>query len=118
MNPALRFNNSYLMDAEIRQIVLWPCRIVPSAFRQSNKAVGLSARKYLTVAVWPANFDADYLRAASKSEMQAHIIIRDVAGAAAHLLNIFVIADNHGNLGADAVSVGLRSSRDHTQPMI
>src|SRR6476659_2283168 len=105
------------MDAEIRQIVLWRFRILPLTFRQRDKAIGFYTRKNFTVTIRPTNFDATYLRAASKPEMQAHIIIGDVAGPAAHLLNVFAIACNHGNFGANSVSIGLCPPRDHAQPM-
>src|SRR6185437_3964613 len=49
---------SYLMDAEIRQIVLWLFRILPLTFRQRDKAIGFYTRKNFTVTIRPTNFDA------------------------------------------------------------
>src|SRR5229473_6198450 len=58
-----------------------------STFNQGNETIRASTLENFNVAIRPSNLDALHLYAASKPEMKPHIITRDIAGAAAHLLH-------------------------------
>ena len=92
--------------------------ILAPAFEQRDEAIGGAAGKRFSITIGPANFNAAYHCAASKSEVQAHIVIGDVAGATANLLLVFVIIRNNHDLGADTIPIRLRSAGDHAEPMI
>src|SRR5262245_66299530 len=53
----------------------------------------------------PEDFDTLDFRRGADSEMQAHIILGDVAAAAAHLVHLLHHGGQHGYACADAVAV-------------
>ena len=85
----------------------------PSTFGQCEEAIGASARENFALAVRPSNLDAIDLIAASQAKMEPHIVVRDVAGAAAYLLSQFMATCNNCNLGANSIAIRLCTSRDH-----
>src|SRR5207302_9479840 len=87
--------------------------ILYANFGHSNEAIRAPTREGFAVAIRPSDFDATHVGAASEPEVKSHIIIRDIAGAAAHLLYTFVTFNNNRDPCADAISIGPSSFCDH-----
>src|SRR5262245_12539671 len=79
------------------------------ALFQRGDLVGFQIFEGFFSSARPEDFDTLDFRRGADSEMQAHIILGDVAVAAAHLVHLLQPGGHHGDAGANAVAVRFSS---------
>src|SRR6266851_7089940 len=85
---------------------------------QSVDGIGGKVFKSLHQAAGPANLDPVDLSGGAEAEMDAHVVIGNVAGAAAHFVNESARARFYGDLRADAVAVGFDPDCPKGDPVV
>src|SRR5216683_2966269 len=91
---------------------------LPTAFLQRVDGIGGKVFKSLDQAAGPAHLHPINLCRSAEAEMDAHVVIGNVAGAAAHFVNKSARARFHGNASADAVAVGFDPNRPKGDPVV
>src|SRR6185369_8766698 len=77
------------------------------AFFDGQDFIDARARDLIHDAARPADFDQINLRPLLQAEVQAHVVLRNVAAAAAHFVYLRQVAGDNFDLRADAVAVAL-----------
>src|SRR5713101_6624661 len=85
---------------------------------QSVDGIGGKIFKSLDQTTGPAHLHPINLCRSAEAEMDAHVVIGNVAGAAAHFVNKSARARFHGNASADAVAVGFDPNRPKGDPVV
>src|SRR5262245_37223452 len=88
------------------------------ALFQRDDLVGFQIIEGFFSSARPEDFDTLDFRRGADSEMQAHIILGDIAVAAAHFVHLLQPGGRHGAAGADAVAVRFAPDRLDQDPVL
>src|SRR6266851_1471246 len=91
---------------------------LPTAFLQRVDGIGGKIFKSLDQAAGPAHLHPINLCRSAEAEMDAHVVIGNVAGAAAHFVNESARACFHRDSCPDAVAVGFDPDRPKRDPVV
>src|SRR5260370_14424871 len=88
------------------------------AFFESVNCVGGRAAKFFGEAAWPADLDSIDFGEGTEAEVDAHVAIGNVAGAAADFVHESARAGFDGDFRADTIAIGFDADRAERNPMI
>src|SRR6202023_766654 len=88
------------------------------AFFESVNCVGGKIAKFVEEAAWPADLHSIDFGKGAEAEVDAHVAVGNVAGAAADFVHESARAGFHSNFRADAIAIGFDADRAERNPMI
>src|SRR6266513_5108495 len=88
------------------------------AFLKSVNGVGGKAAEFLEQAAGPADLETIDFDGGGEAKVDAHVIIGDVAGAAADFVNKSARASSDGDFRSDAIAIGFDADRTEGDPVI
>src|ERR1700719_57472 len=88
------------------------------AFFESVDCVGGKVAEFFEEAAWPADLHSIDFGEGAEAEVDAHVAVGNVAGAAADFVHESARAGFHGDFRADAIAIGFDADRAERNPMI
>ncbi len=88
------------------------------AFFESVNGVGGKVAEFFEETAGPADLDSIDFGGSAETEVDAHVVIGDKAGAAADFVHESARADFQGDFRADAIAIGLDTDGAEGDPVI
>src|SRR5262249_42741817 len=90
----------------------------PRAFPSSQNSVNARVVEPLHQAAGPARLNKFYAATLSQSEVNAHIVVRNIAGATTNLIDLFPQCSFHGNSSANPIPIRSRADGLDPNPVV